>query len=70
MAVEVPPNLARSLKQLQAQIEDITFASKCTVVFDDGPHHSGDVTGIMEGIAVSNTFMKTIESPLICTNEW
>lgn len=65
--VKVPPNTITTLQvtQFQEQIEDIDFTAKHTVVFVDGTSNIQTLRGTMEGVAVSNVFIKTEESAII-----
>ena len=64
--VEVPPKTVSTLiiQQYQVQIQDIKYTAEHTVTFEDGTSHHGTVEGKMEGVAVSNVFIKTTEEPL------
>lgn len=64
--VNVPPQTLVTLQvtQFQEEIRDINFTAKHKVTFIDGSCHTSTISGTMEGVSVSNVFIKTLEESI------
>lgn len=65
--VKVPPKTLVTVQvtQFQEEIKDIPFTAQNKLTFIDGTHHTSTISGTMEGVSVSNVFIKTFEEAIV-----